>query len=127
MAKTSTQQFNAYNDNRQDVIQLLQECHDECRHMFMECAPKESGQNLSFLHLKRLQACIEICGATANYLLKDGIKTDRLCGIAATICEQCAASCEKLENEHFQHCAGLCREAAEACLEESQRLRKRAA
>ena len=114
-------------ENRQNTVRLLQECHNMCRRMFMEYAPKESGRNLPYLHLKRLQACIEICGSTASYLLKDGVMAHRLCEITARICEQCADFCEKLEGEDFQHCAALCRETAEACIEENFRLKTTAA
>jgi hypothetical protein len=123
-AKTSRETEQKQTEINQDIITLLQGCHNECRRMFMECAPKESGHNLSFLHLKRLQACIEICGSTAEYLLKDGVMAYRLCEITARICEQCADSCDKMEDAYFQECAELCRETAEACLEEGLRLRQ---
>lgn len=106
-----------------EVVKLLQDCHDACREVFTACAPKESGRTLSFLHMKRLLACIEISGATANYLMKDGIKAGRLCEITATICNQCAHSCEKIDDELCQYAAGICRKAAKACLDEAHYLR----
>lgn len=123
MPRTSQQPFHV-SESTQETISILQDCHDECRKMLMEHAPKENGHTLSFLHVKRLQACIEICGTTANYLLKDGILADRLCEIAARICEQCAYSCERTGDAHFEECAELCRETAEACLDESYHLKR---
>lgn len=131
MAKTTAGKHSkASNENQevesgeQNVISLLQECHNACHMMFMEYAASESGQDLSFSHIKRLQACIDICDAAASYLLKDGIMAYRLCEIAARLCEECAEACEQVEDEEFQQCAQLCLNTAEACLEESHRLRR---
>jgi hypothetical protein len=109
------------------AVRILKECHDTCRRLFMAYAPKESGRTLSAVFLKRLLACIEISGTTANYLLKEGVAADRLCDITAQVCTHCAESCETVKVADAQSCAQLCRDAARVCLEESHRFRMMAA
>lgn len=110
-----------------ETMRLLKDCHDACRRLFMDHAPKESGRTPPALFLKRLLACIEITGTTASYLLKEGIAAGRLCEITAQVCQQCAESCDRLGAADAAACAQLCRDAAHACLEEGYRLRLAAA
>lgn len=106
-----------------DIVDLLQECYAECQTALTMHAPREAGSNLSYLHLKRLQACSDICATTARLLLKDGIGVDRLCEIAARLCEQCAFACDAVGS--MRHCAEICRETASACLEASYGIKTR--
>lgn len=108
------------------TVRLLQDCHNLCQKAFTANTPKEAGMNLPYLQLKRLQACSEICESTARLLLKDGILVDELCEVTASICRQCADSCDKVGSGSMQRLAELCRETAHACLKESYRIKQAA-
>ncbi len=109
------------------TVRLLQECHAFCQKAFAVNAPKEAGMSLAYIHLKRMQACSEICESTARMLVKEGVGVERLCEICARICEQCARSCEQIDNAFLQRVAGICRQTARACLDESYRIKRQAA
>lgn len=118
---------NGNTENEDRTVSVLQECQNACMRAYIAFSAKESGKNLAYLHLKRLQACIEICGATATMLLMRGVGSERLCEICARICEQCAGSCEGVDDAQMAHCVQLCRQAARECLEESHRIKTAAA
>lgn len=99
-----------------EVARQLQECAMACHQAFAFNAPKEAGMNLAYLHLKRLQACSEICETTARLLVREGVEMDQLCTITARICQQCADSCDQAKNTALEEVADICRQAAKACL-----------
>jgi hypothetical protein len=113
----------ARNDNYMRAVRMLQECYTVCQKALTANSPKEAGQSMAYLHLKRLRACSEICESTARLLLKDGIGAEDMCEITAHICEQCASSCEKEGSASMQRVADICRQTAEACLDESYRIK----
>jgi hypothetical protein len=37
------------------------------------------------------------------------------CGLCATVCNECAASCANFKDDHCQKCAAECRKCADSC------------
>ena len=106
----------------------LQSCIDECTHCRAICLRtiqyclEKSGRYAGPNHVRLLQDCVEICLASANFMLRGSEFYPNTCGVCAEICDRCARSCEKIgggQDEHMNECALTCRGCAQSCHEMS--------
>ena len=106
----------------------LQSCIDECTHCRAICLRtiqyclEKSGRYAGPNHVRLLQDCVEICLASANFMLRMSEFYPNTCAVCAEICDRCARSCEKIgggQDEHMNECALTCRGCAQSCHEMS--------
>ena len=57
--------------------------------------------------------CIQICQASADFMLRGSKHHPHVCRECAEICEQCAQSCEALDG--MEDCVKACRACAQSC------------
>jgi hypothetical protein len=67
-------------------------------------------------HIRLLQDCAEICAVSADFMLRQSEFHPQTCQICADICEQCALSCEQMnDDDMMQACVDACRTCAKSC------------
>lgn len=112
--------------NYTDTVLALRHCHDTCLEAFTYCA-RIGGKHMAREHVILMESCIELCQTTANFLLRYAPLTEELCSLCASICKQCATSCNALNDMQMNRCAIACQKAAHACRNESQHMKAVAA
>lgn len=112
---------------RSDPVAALHECYRTCMTGFAVHCTRVGGHHMAREHLRRMLSCIDLCALTADFLLRHSPHTQELCLLCAEVCQQCATSCQALDNPDMHHCARSCEVAAQACLAESHHLRAVAA
>lgn len=95
-------------------IEACSTCHRVCLAAMSECL-KQGGEHADAAHLRLLVDCAEICGTSANFMLRRSDLHPVICAACAEICERCAESCATLDSETMQHCAEVCRACAASC------------
>jgi ferredoxin len=113
-------------DTRNETITLLHSCHDFSAVIFLVYNAKESKKRLAYLDVKRIQACMQLCQSTADFLLQRLPLADKMCEICAAICEQCAVSFASSDDEQLRQFAGICKNTVGACMSESYGLKSHA-
>lgn len=113
-------------DTRNATITLLHSCHDFSAVIFLVYNAKESKKKLAYLDVKRIQACMQLCQVTADFLLQRLPVADKMCEICAAICEQCAVSFAPSDDEQLRQFAEICKKAVGACMSESYALKSNA-
>lgn len=97
-------------------IQLCQDCHTLCVQMISHCV-NLGGRYAAPEHIRLLMDCAQMCTTTAEYMARESVFHDRLCGLCAEMCRLCAESCERTagDDQMMKQCAGECRRCAESC------------
>jgi hypothetical protein len=67
--------------------------------------------------MRILLDCADICGTSADFMLRSSSQHGSTCAVCAELCRQCAKSCEQTgaEDEMMRRCAEICRKCAESC------------
>ena len=104
------------NQEMQDCIDNCQNCHAVCLETIAHCL-EMGGKHAEVGHIRTLQDCVQICNASADYMLRMSDFHPQICGVCADICERCAVNCESLSegNDFMARCADACRKCAESC------------
>src|SRR5262245_59096909 len=76
----------------QHAIRNTQDCEAICGQTVQYCL-EMGGEHAPPAHIKLLLDCADICAATKNILLRGSHQ--QVLEACATLCELCAASCEK--------------------------------
>lgn len=99
----------------QGCIDECASCHSVCTSTLTYCMQK-GGRHADAMHLRLLADCAEMCETSANFMLRGSDQHGKTCGVCAELCEQCAASCEKMADDPvMKACAEACRRCAESC------------
>lgn len=99
----------------QRCIQNCSSCHQICERTLSYCI-EQGGPHVRPEHIKLLRDCIDICGVSADFMLRSSPFHMRTCGLCAEICEACAEDCEKMgQDAMMQACAAACRRCVESC------------
>ncbi|WP_252314234.1 four-helix bundle copper-binding protein [Sinobaca sp. H24] len=97
--------------------ELLRTLHDSmtaANNCFNECLQEDDVTAMTgCIRLARESA--DICGYLEQAITRKSPFVKELASICATICEACAAECEKHDDDHCQQCAKACFDCAEAC------------
>jgi hypothetical protein len=48
-------------------------------------------------------------------MIMEAKHSNELCGLCATICKECANSCEMFKDDHCKTCAKICNECSKEC------------
>jgi len=95
-------------------IEACLKCAAICNHCASECTKEEDVKMMARCIELDMQ-CAALCYAAAQLMSMDSGHAGELCGICATLCEECGDECSKHENEHCQECARACKACAEEC------------
>ena len=102
-------------NNKQSLINLINECAQACNNCATACLNEEDVQMLT--SCIRLDVdCADICRTTAAFLERSSDNSDVVLSVCALICDNCGDECEK--HSHMKHCkicAEVCRQCAESC------------
>jgi len=90
-------------------------CATTCIETINHCL-SVGGAHAAPEHIGIMQTCAEICSVSAHAMLRGVQAHTATCSACATICRQCAESCESMgEDEAMRRCADACRRCAESC------------
>jgi hypothetical protein len=93
-----------------------------CALICTSCADACSAEEMDMTQcIRTCMDCADVCEATSRLAVRRaGSNEDALRAMlqaCITVCEICAAECEKHEHAHCQRCAEMCRECARDCRE----------
>lgn len=98
----------------------LQICIDECLQCYQSCLGmamshclEVGGAHVDPAHFRLMMACSESCRTAAHFMLIGVPHHQHVCADCASICRQCADSCDALDG--MDECAAMCRRCADAC------------
>lgn len=97
-----------------DRIEACMHCHQECMEAFQYCLQR-GGEYVDPHHIKQLQTCIEICWASARFMMLQSPYQHMLTEICAQVCLVCAKSCSEFRDDALNECVRACMDCAEAC------------
>lgn len=97
-------------------LQLCQDCHATCIKMIGHCL-KLGSRHAAADYIRVLMDCAQLCATTADYMARESLLHDRMCGLCSEICRLCAESCEQIggDDQMVRQCAELCRRCAGSC------------
>lgn len=102
-----------------DMQQCIQECttcHQVCVNTMRHCLQK-GGSHAQADHIG-LADCAQICATSADFMLRGSPLHKYTCAACAEACDQCASSCEKMNDDDvMQQCIDACRRCAQICRE----------
>lgn len=103
-------------DEMGKCIQLCQDCHALCTQTVGHCL-NLGGRHAAPDHIRLLLDCAQLCETTAEYLLRGSSLHERMCGLCAEVCRQCAENCVKVaaDDQIVKKCAEMCRQCAGSC------------
>lgn len=113
MAHTATQPMSR---EMQECINNCLECHRICLATAGHCLDM-GGKHASREHQTTLHDCAQICGTSADFMLRSSPTHGMVCATCAEACRGCAEACERLAegDEMMQRCAEVCRRCQESC------------
>lgn len=111
------------------AVQEWQACIDACTRCARACEEcitsclKEPDVQARVRCVQLLRDCADVCTLSAALMARGSRYAGQLAGVCATACDDCAAECERFQDEHCQDCARHCRHCAEECRLMSERSR----
>jgi hypothetical protein len=104
------------NSEMQQCIDNCTACHNACVETISHCL-KMGGEHSSADHIRLLMDCAQICGVSADFMLRGSHRHEKTCGVCADICAECASDCERIAqgDETMLRCAEMCRRCAASC------------
>jgi hypothetical protein len=103
-------------DAMDKCIDLCQDCYALCTKTVGHCL-QLGGRHVAPEHIRLFLDCAQICDITAQYLLRGSSLHERMCGLCAEVCRQCADSCVQVagDDQMVKQCADMCRTCAGSC------------
>lgn len=94
------------------TFRILNECASTCFYCADACLDESSDMAAC---IRNCQVCGEICSTVSKILSTSFSDVKLLVTYCKSICEACAAECEKHDHDHCNLCAKACRACASAC------------
>lgn len=99
---------------------MVTSCHtNACFDAWMKC--EDVLMNLANVQrsfskkiTKVVDECALICMSTFHALKSKSVNAGNYAMLCIGICEECAELCDELNDEHFKHCASVCRQCSES-------------
>lgn len=94
---------------------------DTCVKPCLDCAAecfaglKHARENKMEDMAMSMDVCHHACLMCAHAVSSKNIRAWEICELCEKICIDCAAACEKSNDEHMKKCAKACRDCAAAC------------
>src|SRR3954468_537470 len=100
-----------------NCIEACTYCHAVCWHTFEHCLNK-GGRHADAAHIRHLVDCAQICATSADFMNRGSHLHTEICRACAAVCEHCAQSCLKMDDdEHMHRCVEACQKCAAMCQE----------
>src|SRR5436305_536836 len=107
--------MNDMSDAMMDCVDDCTDCHAVCTETVSHCL-QMGGEHARPEHIRLLLDCAQICGTSADFLLRGSELHTFTCQACAEICERCAQDCERLgDDPGMRACIEACRRCAESC------------
>ena len=100
----------------QQCIQNCFDCHRSCTETASHCL-QMGGKHASADHIRTLLDCAQMCGVSADFMLRQSPVHPQVCGVCAETCRQCAESCSRLADgdSAMTNCAAVCQRCEQSC------------
>ena len=96
-------------------LEACNACRDNCLVTLAHCIEK-GGPLSEPRHLETLLDCAASCETAGSFLARGSERHGRVCGVCATICRDCEASCRNMaDGGTLRRCAEACARCAETC------------
>ncbi|GAA0491057.1 four-helix bundle copper-binding protein [Pigmentiphaga sp. GD03639] len=105
--------MNAVPKEMQVCVDACLRCYQSCLGSAMNHCLERGGAHVAPPHFRLMMACAEICRIAAHFMLIGVPQHRHVCADCASICRQCADSCDGLDG--MDQCAADCRSCADAC------------
>ncbi len=103
-------------DEVRGCIQDSLECYRVCMETLQRCLSL-GGRHAENNHVNLLLDCAKICSLNADFMLRNSTYYPQTCGLTADICDECADTCERFEDDFMKECGRVCRRCGESCRE----------
>jgi hypothetical protein len=103
-------------DEVRECVQDCLDCFRICNETTIRCLTL-GGKHSESEHLNLLMDCARICNTNAEFMLRNSIYYPQTCGLTANICDECADTCDRFDDDFMKECASVCRRCAESCRE----------
>ena len=104
-------------DKYQKCIDACNRCAQACHECMMLCL-NEPDVAARKNCISMLAECACICKEAAGFMSMDAKSAKQLCGLCASICEQCAVECAMFKDDHCTKCANECKACAGECADD---------
>ena len=100
------------------IIDALTQCAESCN----VCSYRCNAGHANMAECGRLCAdCAAICALVHTLLSRESKWAAPIAAAAAQVSAECAAECQKFDDEYCRQCAQACRASAERCQELARR------
>jgi len=103
-------------DEVRECIKDCLDCYQSCTETITRCL-STGGKYARLEHLDLLMDCAKISSANADFMIRDSPYYPQTCGITADICDECADTCDRFDDDFMKECASACRRCSESCRE----------
>jgi hypothetical protein len=103
-------------DEVRECLKDSLDCYQTCTETTLRCLTM-GGKHAEYKHLNLLMDCARICSTNADFILRNSTYYPQTCGITADICDECADTCDRFDEDFMKECASVCRRCAESCRE----------
>jgi hypothetical protein len=103
-------------DEVRECLKDCLDCYQTCSETTIRCLTM-GGQHAELEHLNLLIDCARICNTNADFMLRNSTYYPQTCGLTADICDECADTCDRFDEDFMKECASVCRRCAESCRE----------
>jgi len=97
-----------------DCIDLCMKSHRVCLDAASRLSQQAATPALRQLVIL-LSDCAELCGTTANSMVRGSPLHPLVCRACAEACELCAKQCREQANDNLLNCSGTCEKCAAGC------------
>jgi hypothetical protein len=108
--------------HEKNISREMRQCAEECLSCASICTEAVphclllGGRHAMADHIGSLIDCAQICQTSADFMLRGSHAHTEVCGVCATVCRTCEASCRELaDDELMKRCADECARCAESC------------
>jgi hypothetical protein len=92
------------------------DCYQTCTETIARCLSM-GGVHAQLGHINLLIDCARMCNTNADFILRNSTYYPQTCGLTADICDECADTCDRFEDDFMKECASVCRRCSESCRE----------
>lgn len=103
-------------DEVRECLRDSLDCYQTCTETAVRCLTM-GGKHAEYEHMNLLIDCARICSTNADFMIRNSTYYPQTCGITADICDECADTCDRFDEDFMKECASVCRRCAESCRE----------
>jgi len=100
----------------QECLKDSLECYQTCTQTIIRCLTI-GDKHAKPENLNLLSDCARMCNTNADFMLRKSTYHPQTCGLTADICDECADTCDRFDDDFMKECASTCRRCSESCRE----------